>query len=358
MVNSVDTRPEQSTNPLPGQTAVVADQILIGAADASICRAGDDKWRLSTAGRSVTVRMDPAAADGLARLVAGVLPLLDTALPLRALLSNDQLELLTPYLDLLVSTGLLLTPGSDPTPIIGGPTDVQLYSYVSRRSPDPDRVYRLARAKRIAVHGPEHWVTAVVAGLREQGLTVTAGESWFPGDDVPPANDVDLAVVIGTYADPAAAERAEGLAGVNRAWAAAGLSWVPVVVRPTTVQLGPWTLAGDSACLGCLLGAGLPARGAVVGHSGSAATDFRPASVRSESKGWTSSQPAALRWATGLLSHLMLRAFVPIGQYHPWGTVNVLDAERLEHSSIRVWRDPSCPDCGSLTPRLEEWIEQ
>jgi bacteriocin biosynthesis cyclodehydratase domain-containing protein len=319
-----------------------ASTVAVAAPDVDFAALPDGRCRVGTGRRTVTVEAGPDAVAVLSRIVSSVLPRLTRARPLAEQLSEAELATVLPHLGFLRSAGVLLFPGDAVAGDLGTDEELRLYTYLSRRTATPDRLYRSIRSGRVDLLGPEDVVEAWAELLRHAGMPV--GTVGPLGADPAPSG-ATLTVVVSVRGDDGTPDRDPLLREVNARWCAAGERWVPVLVGPRTVRLGPWTAPGSSACLRCLAaphrGDPLPVR-AVSGP------------VRST---WATLQPGALAWAGGFLAHLALRTCVPVGPNHPWGGVTLLDTERLEQSTTRAWRDPSCPDCGAIGRRVQAWAE-
>ena len=205
-------------------------------------------------------------------------------------------------------------------PRCGVDTDAELglYTFVARRTESPDEVFALVKEKRIAVPGDDPFGAELAAMLARQGLTV---------DDRDPA--LTVTVSCGDH---------ERLEAENRRLCEEGRASLPVLFLPRRVRVGPWTRPGESACLRCL---------------GPGGEDTPPTSPES----WLSRQPGCAGWVGGLVTHLALHAFVPMGADHPWGRVTTLDVATGEQDSVRVWRDPYCADCAVPAAAAQAWVE-
>ncbi|MGY1632420.1 TOMM precursor leader peptide-binding protein [Geodermatophilus sp. SYSU D01186] len=317
----------------------------MAAPDVRLSVSADGRCRLDTGARSVTVEAGGGGTAVLQRLVDDVLPRLRRAAPLEEQLPAPEAAALVPHLAFLRSAGALLFPGDDVAPLLQSAADVRLYAYLCRRSASPDALYRGVRQRPVDLWGPPAVTGPWARLLRDAGLGV--GEVRPVEDGAPGSRPRAgaLAVVVATCADDRTPDEDPVLRAANRAWCAAGERWVPVLVGPRTIRIGPWTAPGEAACLRCL----------------EVPRQARPAAPRPAggppSCAWTSLQPGTLAWAGGVLTQMVLRTAVPVGPHHPWGGLTVVDTERLEQGTTRVWRDPTCPDCGRTGARVQAWQE-
>ena len=314
------------------------------------------RWRVTTAVRSVEVRLDEERFRAVRRVVRDILPRLDRALPLREQLGPADSDRLAPLLESLGSIGVLLFPTPAAATQIVDADTLGLYCYLARRSDEADVHFVQIRSRRIDVVGPPALVGAWSSSLRRQGLLVGADRAWDGSGEAPRPADAALAVVAVLSRDASGADADQSLSSLNERWCRAGQRWVPVVVTPKTTRIGPWTAPGQAACLGCAL--------AFRGDRDAARRVPPPGRSRgarpiawSTATAWSTCQPGPVAWAGGLLTHQLLRAFVPIAEHHPWGSETTLDTERLAQHTVRLWRDPHCLHCGTPRGRSQAWRE-
>lgn len=294
--------------------------VAVGAADVELRSLGEGRFELLTGARRFVLRITGEQEQALSEILTDILPKLSRTVPVREQTTAADIALLAPYVKQLASMGVLLFPGHT----IGSAADLRLYTFIARRTAEPDKVFGSVKAKRVTLTGPDR-VTAVFADLlRDQGLTVGGGS--------PTGADAALTVAV-ALGDEA------GLDDTNRRLCGDGRSWLPVLVTPDQLRLGPWTMPGESACPRCYgpprpVADDLPATGS-----------------------WLTLQPGFLGWAGGVLAHMAMRAFVPMGAEHPWGRITTIDAARCEQTSLRAWRDPYCAVCAPYAPALQEWAE-
>lgn len=296
--------------------------IAVIATDVEFRILGDGRFEIAAGGRRSVAVGDPAQVHALSRVMHEILPRLRRSVPLGEQLPEDDLARLRPFLKQLLSLGVLLTPAGG----VETDEDLRLYSFISRRTDRPDETFAAVKTRRVDVYGPAEVTGAWAPLLAAQGIVLGA-----VGEDDGAAGDGPAALTIVAATDEAR------LRSANRRLCASRRSWVPVLLTPDRIRIGPWTMPGESACLRCLP---------------STETETAPASVPA---GWLTFQPGCLGWAAGLITHLTLRAFVPLGGEHPWGTVVSLDAVGCGQRTVRAWRDPYCDDCAEHVPATLSW---
>ncbi|GAA3640608.1 hypothetical protein GCM10022223_69800 [Kineosporia mesophila] len=317
---------------------------VIGTGDACLTRVGPGLVTLGSAARTLEVRADDEVAAELHRLIDQVLPLF--AFPAApGELDPGDLELYDKYRELIERLDLVRTPRSEVLERMVSPAHSGLYRYLARHSSEPDEHFLAVLDRSVVLHGPTAYVRRLGRIVAEQGLAVQVGQDWRPGDPLPQPAPGENGVTV-MVAMQAGASVADWRA-VNQAHQNSGRLWAPVLVTPADVRLGPWTAPGESACPTCLERGGTTNSGspAVVGSS----------SVGAAWSAWATTQAAMLHWTGGVLAHLLLRIAAPTGPNHPWGSVFTLDADRMRQESVRVWRDPACPDCGVTGLRTPAW---
>ncbi|MCW7944585.1 hypothetical protein AAW14_21880 [Streptomyces hygroscopicus] len=272
--------------------------------------------------RKFVLKADDRQWESLRYVLAELVPKLRRSVPLREQVSRVEIERLAPYLKQLTSMGVLLRPCGG----IDTDADLRLYSFVARRSAEPDEVFGRVKNKRIEIEGNGRMPAALADALSAQGLAV--GERGGP--------EPALTVVV-SHEDEAA------LGAANRRLCGRRRPWLPVLVTPRRVRLGPWTMPGESACPRCL----------APGSAGSGGAREQRAAQES----WFTLQPGFVAWAGGVVAHMALRAFVPFGAEHPWGRITTIDAGTCEQTSLRAWRDPYCEVCAEHAPTAQEWVE-
>jgi bacteriocin biosynthesis cyclodehydratase domain-containing protein len=290
--------------------------VAVGLPDVELRTLGDHRFELATPTRRFVLTADDRQWESLERAVTTIVPKLRRSLPLREQLGPAEVESLRPHLAQLTSMGVLIRPREP----IGTAAEHRLYAYLSRRTTGPDDVYATLRRTPVQVGGDAATAEAIRQVLTGQGLTVA------------PSGRGGLTVLV-VRGD------SDALADANRAACDTGDAFLPVLLMPRLARIGPWTRPGESACLACLPGTG-----------------DRAAGARAEN--WATTQPGFRAWLAGLIGHLTLRALVPAGTAHPWGTVTSLDPETGEQETNRAWRDPYCPVCAPRRPAAQEWIEQ
>ncbi len=347
-----------STTPIASAARTLGEvddsTVVVAAPDVGSEFLDGRRWRVTTAVRSVEVRLDEERYRAVRRVVRDILPRLDRALPLREQLGPVDVGQLAPLLESLRSIGVLLFPTPPAATQIVDADTLGLYCYLARRSGDADAHFEQIRSRRIDVVGPPALVGAWSSSLRRQGLLVGADRAWDGSGEAPRPADAALTVVAVLSREASGADADHSLSSLNERWCRAGQRWVPVVVTPKTTRIGPWTAPGQAACLGCALASRgdrdatlrvpPPGRGA------------RPVAW-STATAWSTCQPGPVAWAGGLLTHQALRAFVPIAEHHPWGSETTLDTERLAQHTVRLWRDPHCLHCGTPRGRSQAWRE-
>ncbi|SER48144.1 bacteriocin biosynthesis cyclodehydratase domain-containing protein [Streptomyces sp. yr375] len=300
--------------------------VVVGATDVEWKTLGNSRFEILVGARKFVVEAKGEKGEALRYVMADVVPKLRRTAAVREQLSAPEAERLLPYMEKLAAMGVLLYP-KEP---IGTEGELRLYSFIARRSAAPDGVFASVR-RDIGVTGPPRMADALGGALRRQGLRVRDGD----------AGDSALNVVV-SLADEAVLRR------TNRELCAAGRSFLPLLVTPRTIRIGPWTMPGESACLDCCA----PYDTATTATATPAARD---SGVAHDS--WPTLQSGCLEWAAGLTAHLTLRAFMPQGAEHPWGRVVTLDPAACEQTSVRAWRDPYCASCASAGPTAQEWLE-
>jgi hypothetical protein len=302
-------------------TAPDASAVIVGAPDVRLTALGEHRFEVATAARRFTVTADERQWESLRRAVTEIVPKLRRTLPLREQLAAEEMERLRPHLAQLATMGVLLRPGVP----IDSAADLRLYAFIARRSTSADAIYAAVKRKPVQIAGDAEPAAAIRDVIAAQGLTL-AGPGPGTGD-APPA--LSVAVSVGSQA---------ALADANQRCCKDGLVLLPVLITARWARVGPWTVPGESACLRCLPPGDDAGGGAVAGA-------------------WLSGQPAFLHWLAGVVGHLALRAFVPMGADHPWGQVTTLEAATGEQASFRAWRDPYCEACARLAPVAQEWAE-
>ncbi|WP_447041563.1 hypothetical protein [Streptomyces sp. DSM 118878] len=311
----------------------------MAAADVGLRMRGPGSCEIDVGPRSYAVRADPDAVRQLATVLTRVVPGMRRSAPVRRQLSPDDARRLEPFVQRFRDMGILLFPGKEVS--VTDEPGRRLYSYVCRRTREPDRVFADLRAKHIAMSGPEEVVSAWSPLLVEQGLSLAEQEM------TPAGREPALRIM--------AAHDGASLAAANRRLCAEGTDWLPVLFGAQRVRIGPWVRVGESGCLRChvpdLPGlpelTDLPDRPDLPSATGRSA--FHPA-------GWATFQPGCLHWTGGLIAHLALRSLLPMGAEHAWGRVTTLDASTGEQSSVTTWRDPCCPDCATQASAAREWV--
>ncbi|WP_159047843.1 hypothetical protein [Streptomyces sp. WM6378] len=305
----------------------------MAATDVGLRIRGPGRCEIDVGPRTYALTAEPDAVRQLADVLTQVVPTIRRSAPVRRQLSPDDARRLEPFVKRFRDMGILLFPGEEVR--LDDEPGRRLYSYICRRSEDPDRIFAGLREKCIAVSGPEEVVSVWSPLLAEQGLSVTEHgrdiTEYGPGPSAPSPSGSDPALRIVVACDEA------GLAAANRQLCAEATDWVPVLFGAQRVRIGPWVRVGESGCLRCHLPA-RPTRQA-----------FRPA-------GWATFQPGCLHWAGGLVAHLALRSLLPMSAEHAWGRVTTLDVSSGEQSSVTTWRDPFCPDCAAHAPAAREWV--
>ncbi|GGK33877.1 hypothetical protein GCM10010124_28020 [Pilimelia terevasa] len=315
----------------------------MGATDVACAPAARGQVELRVGAARYVLRMAPEQVGPLRDVVAALVPRLRRSRPIDAQLKPAEVARIRPYVTQLVKLGVLLTPAPGTAPV-ESEGDRRLYTFLARRVARPDPLFTSVKARPVALRGPAALTGPAAEALAAQGLTVAPAAG--PGDDTA------LTVVFET-GGPA------GLRAANKGYCAAGAAWVPVLVDPRRVRLGPWIMPGQTACLRCLPadphrppedaagdGRPAPAPGAAPGDGG-------PVGVADT---WLTLQPGCVRWLAGLLSHLAFRTYVPMGDSHPWGRATTLDALTGEQASVAYWRDPYCPDCAPAGAVTDAWV--
>ncbi|MER5770831.1 hypothetical protein [Streptomyces sp. NPDC001985] len=297
-----------------------AGDSIVGAVDVEWRKLGESRWEILAGARKFVVETSGEKAAGLRRVIADVLPKLTRTAALREQLSAAEIERLLPYAEKLTAMGVLLRP-KEP---IGTEAELRLYSFIARRTTAPDAVYASVR-RAIGLTGPARVTDALGAALLRQGLRVRAGDG----------EEGALSAVV-SLADEA------GLLRSCHELCAAGRSFLPVLVTPATIRLGPWTMPGESACPRC----SEPYDTTVTARDSGVARDS-----------WPTLQSGCLDWAAGLAAQLTLRALLPQGSEHPWGRIVTLDPATCEQTTMHAWRDPYCASCAATGPTAQEWLE-
>ncbi|MFJ6822871.1 hypothetical protein [Streptomyces niveus] len=306
-------------------TSEPAEMVAVGAADVELRALGEGRFELLTGARKFVLRITDEQEKALSEIVTDILPKLFRTVPVREQVTAAEIELLAPYVKQLASMGVLLFPRQS----IETVADLRLYSFIARRTAEADKVFGSVKAKRVTLTGPDRLTTVFAGPLRDQGLTVD-GAGAHPRTETDTDAALTVAVSLGDEA---------GLDAINRRLCGEGRSWLPVLVTPGQLRLGPWTMPGESACPRCYgpprpVADDLPATGS-----------------------WLTLQPGFLGWAGGVLAHMTMRGFVPMGAEHPWGRITTIDAARCEQTSVRAWRDPYCAVCAPHAPARQEWAE-
>lgn len=314
----------------------------MAATDVGLRMHGPGSCEIDVGPRTYALKADPDAVRQLTEALTQVVPRIRCSAPVRRQLSKDDARRLEPFAKRFREMGILLFPGEKAS-VTDEPAR-RLYSYICRRTEEPDRVFADLRAKRIAVSGPKEVVSVWSPLLTEQGLSLAGHDPGLAGHRPSHVeHDPGLAGHGPSHAGPEPALRImaacdeASLAAANRRLCAEGTDWLPVLLGAQRVRIGPWVRVGESGCLRCHLPS-QPPRSAP-----------RPA-------GWATFQPGCLHWTGGLIAHLALRSLLPMGAEHAWGRVTTLDASTGEQSSVTTWRDPFCPDCATPAPAAREWM--
>jgi hypothetical protein len=342
--------------------SAASDAAVLAAADVEFRANGPGQCEIAVGPRTYSLAAAPEAIASLADAVERIVPALRRALPLARQLGPAEIERLTPVLGRLRELGVLLEPAAGT--VVEDEAARRLYTYIWRRAArDPDRTFAEVRARRVRVAAPPAVAEPWCRLLREQGLVATAGgypdlrgqrEDAAGRPDAAP--HADLTVVVSH-------DEAQ-LAAANRRLCADRLGSVAVLVGPHRFRIGPWVKVSESACLRCFAGVADALTGASAGSGASTGTRDAPGSSSGTGRrrapgarsGWATFQPGSLAWAGGLVSHLALRAMVPMSAEHPWGRVTTIDVVDLEQSSVTALRDPFCPDCAAPAPAAMEWV--
>lgn len=308
--------------------------IVVSATDIDFRILGDGRFQIAAGNRRSVAVGKSAQVHALSDVIREILPRLRRSVPLGEQLPEADIARLRPFLKQLLSLGVLLTPAGG----VDTDEDLRLYSFISRRADHPDETFADVKAQRVDMDGPTEVIDAWAPLLTAQGIALgevtEADRTDADGRAGDAAADADggqatLTIVVAT--DEAR------LRSANRRLCASRRSWVPVLFTPHRIRIGPWTMPGESACHRCLP---------------RPETTSAPTSVPA---GWLTFQPGCLAWAGGLVTHLVLRAFVPMGGEHPWGSVASLDAVDCTHRTVRAWRDPYCEDCAEHAPATLGW---
>jgi hypothetical protein len=304
------------------------DAIVVGATDVEWKALGNSRFEIVAGARKFVVEAKGEKGERLRHVVTRVVPRLSRSATLREQLPAAEAERLLPHVKSLAAMGVLLYPREP----ITTDAELRLYSFIARRSTAPDEVFASLR-REITVTGPARVTDAFAEGFTRQGLRVRD-----PQDAQRTRNTATgLAVVVSLH-DEAVLQRA------NRELCAARRPFLPVLVTPARIRIGPWTMPGESACLHCSAPGGATAADASL--TGVVARDS-----------WPTLQSGSLGWAAGLTAQLALRAFLPMGPEHPWGRIVTLDPVACEQSTVRAWRDPYCASCATAAPVAQEWLE-
>jgi bacteriocin biosynthesis cyclodehydratase domain-containing protein len=327
----------------------VVTAVGFSAPDVDFTALSDERYLLRTGTRRYVVRVGSEAAVRLRRVVRSVLPKLGSAAPLHTQLTESEFALLRPYLDRFRAMGVLFFPDAEVARQIRDDRDVGLYTFIARRTSTPDAVFSAVKNTVVDLVGPADLVSRWSAVLDAQGLRVRT--EWRHAADAPEriAADTGLAVLV-SVGD------GDRLRAANACLTRRGTRWVPVLFEPATVRVGPFVAAGHSACLACLP-APQAAAEAGDGTPGGYEAGAPPVADGPVARSWLSLQPGAVAWAGGVVAHLALRAFVPMGPDHPWGLVTTIDTLHLGQREVRLWRDPCCPVCADRSAPLQPWVE-
>lgn len=288
-------------------------RLALAATDVDFTVVGADQCELRTSAKKFALRATAEEIGRLEKVVTELLPRLHTSAPLPELLSAAELTEAEPYLDWLHEAGVLFYPLAK----VGTDADRRLYSFLARRTESGDAAFREVKSHAFHLTGPDDLVGAWTEVFAAQGLSL--GQEGDPGA---------ISVRVTLSEEP----RHSG-----------DRPWVPVVVGPSSVRIGPWVAPGESACPDCL------------SRGDRTTTAAPPSSVAHTS--WLSCQPGARAWVGGVLAHQALRALAPMGPHHPWGRVTTIDALRMEQSTHVAWRDPYCGTCAEPGPLTQEWTE-
>lgn len=298
--------------------------VAVGATDVELRTLGEGRFELLTGARRFVLKITGEQEAALSAILTDIVPKLSRTVPLGEQIAAAEIALLAPYVKQLASMGVLLSPGHT----IGTAADLRLYTFIARRTAEPDKVFGSVKAKRVTLTGPDRITTVFAALLKDQGLTVGDDDRADTDDDAHPA--LTVVVSLGDEAE---------LDDTNRRLCGERRSWLPVLVTPDRLRLGPWTMPGESACPRCY---GPPPP----------VPDDLPATGS-----WLTLQPGFVGWAGGVLTHMAMRGFVPMGAEHPWGRITTIDAARCEQTSLRAWRNPYCAVCAPYAPARQEWAE-
>ncbi|WP_432092992.1 hypothetical protein [Streptomyces sp. bgisy100] len=347
---------------------------VVGATDVELTALGNSRFEIIAGARKFVVEAKGESGETLRHLLTEVVPKLSRTAPVREQLTADEAERLRPHMKNLAAMGVLLQPRET----IGSKAELRLYSFISRRTSSPDAVFASVR-RDITLTGPSRVTDVLGEALRRQGLRVrdaadapdsehcedfAAGAARASGaagaDDRTGNTAPDGLTIVVSLADEASLDRAAHRLCADRR------PFLPVLVTPEQVRLGPWTMPGESACPRC----SAPDRAALGDTGVSAVADGlardgaagdgpqrRTTTPAVAHDSWPSLQPGCLVWAAGLTAQLTLRAFMPMGAEHPWGRIVTLDPVTCEQTSVRAWRDPYCACCATAGPVAQEWLE-
>ncbi|MFF3763438.1 hypothetical protein ACFYYR_05035 [Streptomyces sp. NPDC001922] len=348
-----------------------AGDVVVGATDVELTTLGNSRFEIIAGARKFVVEAKGESGETLRHLLTEVVPKLNRTAPVREQLTADEAERLRPHMKNLAAMGVLLRPRET----IGSKAELRLYSFISRRTSSPDAVFASVR-RDITLTGPSRVTDVLGEALRRQGLRVRdAAEAPDPASGAAGAAEVSAAsgaagrtgntapdglTIVVSLADEAALDQAAHQLCADRR------PFLPVLVTPEQVRLGPWTMPGESACPRCtapyeasLPDTGVSAVADGLARDGATADDSprRATTPAVAHDSWPSLQPGCLVWAAGLTAQLTLRAFMPMGAEHPWGRIVTLDPVGCEQTSVRAWRDPYCACCATAGPVAQEWLE-
>lgn len=293
---------------------------IIAAADLQIKSLSNDSIMLATGGKRFVFKTDVGESMRVAKLLDRATKKLDRPYPLSEKLSDDDENAIRPYMDELFKVGALYISNSS----INTDADRRLYTYLARRTKSPETAYQDVKRRIFYIDAPPLCRSAWTPIFEKQGLVIS---------EKPTSESILIRLCLSwrEVADQSSIHFDELR------------EWTPVLLTQSRVTIGPWVSPKASACPACNLQY----------DSESNITNFTECQ-----SSWITTQPGALFWVGGVLVHQALRAVSPIGPYHPWGSVHILDMVRNQCSQYTAWKNPFCQICGSTVSAQTTWIDK
>jgi bacteriocin biosynthesis cyclodehydratase domain-containing protein len=320
--------------------------IVACCTDLDIKILSQDLYEIQTAKSKYTIQSKTEERDTFLHIFDTILPKLNGSAPLNSVLSKQELSLFRPLISQLHRMGIIFFLNSAVANYVITHNDISLYTYLARRTTNPDPFFLQIKQQKVALYGSKLLIDNWAAVLRTQGLSVVEPQSI--GQNQVPTVDKDVSLVILTVIG----EDAAFLQVTNQHFYEQKIRWIPIIIEPMKIQLGPWIDSlHETPCYSCLVSNRN-------GHVQSQEIVNDPFKPRRAITSWSSLQPSTNAWVGGLLAQMVLRALVPIsGEDPPWGRVTTLDVVALSQETKHIWKYPYCPVCSKQAPRVQQWVE-